>query len=85
MTTQVIVLRESWKSSIASDAVTLATVIAPIGVGVWLDSAAMQWAGFMLFALSVVGRAARKTADGRMSVDQAIAHLEAIKAKEASA
>jgi len=83
MTTQVIILRETWAQSIASDAGTALSFAAMIGLGVYLDSAAMQWVGGGLFFLAVMSRAMRKTADGRMSVDEAIAHLESIKAKEA--
>lgn len=77
--TEIILLRESWRDSLISDAATLTTIFAPIGLGVWLESAAMQWAGFLMFLVSVVGRASAKTRDGRMSVDEAIERLQAIK------
>lgn len=84
MKTEVVILRETWAQSIASDAGTVAAFAAMIGLGVHLDSAAMQWIGGILFFMAVVTRSYRKTADGRMSIDQAIAHLEALKAKEAN-
>ena len=83
MTTQVVILRETWAKSIASDAGKALSFAVMIGLGVYLDSSAMQWVGGGLFFLAMMSRAMRKTADGRMSIDEAITHLEAMKAKEA--
>ena len=52
---KIIVIREPVVLSILRDCVTFALFVALIGIGVWLDSAAMQWVGaiigFMVIAL----------------------------------
>lgn len=54
-----------WRSALR-DVVTLASVVGIIGIGWFLDSSAMQWAGFvvaalMLIALAGASRKRRKT------------------------
>jgi uncharacterized membrane protein len=57
-------------------------VLAPIGVGVLVDSVTMQWAGFIL-GLLIVGGIAQATIDPNQfaTVDEAKARLDEMKAK----
>ena len=74
MTEKVLVIKETWADSILSDAGTFVMFLAMIGLGVWLQSDAMQWVGAVVFFLSVVGQAsARKT---YMTIKQARAKLD---------
>lgn len=54
---KIIVVRETVWESIMSDAITFAMVVGIIGVGVYLNSAAMQWAGFLMLVLAALLRA----------------------------
>lgn len=55
----VIILRESAAQSLISDAGTALLFVSLIGLGVWLDSNAMQWAGALVAFLSVLARSSR--------------------------
>lgn len=57
--TKIIFIHESVLGSIASDLVTGAILAGLIGLGVFLESSAMQWAGFLLVGMSIIGRASR--------------------------
>ena len=75
----VIVLRETLAQSVWSDTVTVSTGFIFMLPGYFLESAAMQWVGALIFFLSVLGRATGKA--NRMTPDEAIAHIQAIKAE----
>jgi hypothetical protein len=55
---------------------TIAAQIGVIGVGIWAESAAMQWCGFSVLALMLIGLAAKDKRRGltfdeaRMKIDQ---------------
>lgn len=51
-----VVVRETVTQSWLRDAGTFATFAALIGLGVFLDSTAMQWAGFLIAVVTVVAR-----------------------------
>jgi len=61
---EVILIHETVLQSWVKDIVSFVSLAGIIGLGWWLDSAAMQWAGFILFALSVMGRARKYMVDG---------------------
>ena len=75
----VIVLRETLLQSVWSDTVTVATGFIFMLPGYFLGSSAMQWTGALMFFLSLLGRASGKAK--RMTHDEAIAHIQAIKAE----
>ena len=77
-TTEVILLHESWRESVKSDATTFATIALVIGLGSYLESSAMQWVGFVFVILSVVGRSVRKGNKHRMTVKEARQRLDEI-------
>lgn len=55
----VILLHESVKRSLLTDASTFVMIVSVIGIGWWLGSSAMQWAGFIMICIAMVGRASR--------------------------
>lgn len=54
--TQIVYIRETLWRSVASDCVTLLTLVSMIGLGVLLKSEAMQWVGAIVFFLSLMAR-----------------------------
>lgn len=56
---RIVILSETTGESIKRDVVSFGMLFILIGAGVAMDSSAMQWAGFILGALSIIGRAAR--------------------------
>lgn len=56
---KVMVITESFWESIVRDIVTFAAVVIPIGIGNFVGSSAMEWAGFILTAFFIMGRLAR--------------------------
>ena len=80
MTTQIIVIKETWADSLIADVGTFATFAAMIGLGVWLESAAMQWTGAIVFFLSVIAWGQAKRV--RMTIAQARAKLNEWEAGE---
>jgi hypothetical protein len=71
----VIYVRQNFWQSIASDAVTFSTVAGIIGIGAWLDSSAMQWAGFIMAALLIGSRGKSMMDKLRMTPQQAADRL----------
>jgi hypothetical protein len=55
----VLVLRETALQSVISDTYSLLCAGVLIGIGVWVGSTAMEWAGFCGFVLFMTGRALR--------------------------
>ncbi len=60
-TSKIIIVAETAMQSWLRDASTLAMFLALIGFGVWLDSSAMQWAGFFVGVIVLLGRIGRNT------------------------
>lgn len=82
---QIIIIRETMWQSIVSDAVSFCTVVGVIGVGWWLGSSAMQWAGFCMLGVVAFARAGAQTAQkNRRTIAEAQAYLsELAKAHDA--
>ena len=76
----IIVVRESPMESLVSDAGTLVMFFAMIGLGVWLESAAMQWTGAVVFFIGIIGMAEVRLTS--MTIDQARAKLDEIEARK---
>lgn len=53
---KVVLLHETVAQSLLRDAGTFCMLVACMGVGWFLDSSAMQWAGFIMFFLFIFGR-----------------------------
>lgn len=74
----VIVVSESFRASAANDAFMFATIVSLIGIGVLLDSSAMQWIGGLLGMITISVRAAGKTKP--MTIAEARAKLDELEA-----
>lgn len=74
--TEFVVVHESIIQSWLRDASTLALIVASIGIGVLLDSAAMQWLGAVLAFLVIVGRGLGSVK--RMTKDEAKKYLDSL-------
>lgn len=75
----VIMLRETWQESWVRDASALALFVGLIGIGVLLDSAAMQWTGALVAFLSVLAFSGRHRV--HLTIEQARAKLDEIEAR----
>lgn len=54
---KLIIIKEGIVGSIVTDLVSAGTLLGLIGIGMWLDSAALQWFGGALAMLHILGRA----------------------------
>lgn len=77
-TTHIILIKESAAQSLISDAGTALLFAFLIGLGVWLESDAMQWVGALVGFTSVLARTSR--AGRRLSVREARQRLDEIEA-----
>ena len=73
--TQFIVLHETILRAWARDASTFALFAGLISIGILLDSPAMQWAGFFVAIITIMGRAGAMKIK-RMTREEAIAYLQ---------
>lgn len=74
MNPTIIILKESFWTSIIRDAFTFLMLVSSIGVGVALGSNAMQWAGVFFFVLAVLSKAS--TSSVEMTIIEARAYLD---------
>lgn len=73
-TVKYIVVRESIRESIIRDATSFVTLTAMVGLGIVLESDAMQWIGGLLFLFVVFGKAAGKLK--KMTAEEAIEFIQ---------
>lgn len=73
-----IIIRETVAKSLAIDAGTFALFAGLIGLGVWLDSTAMQWAGFFVATVTAISLSARPRT--HFTIDGARKRLDEIEA-----
>lgn len=78
---EVIMVYEGAWDAIVNNLSTFVTVVGIIGVGVWLESPAMQWAGFIIAALIIGGRAARFGEKYRYTIAGARKKLDELEGK----
>lgn len=76
--TEVIIIRETAIQSLVKDAGTFALFASLIGVGVLLDSGAMQWVGAIVGFTTIFTWVIRGTSKNRMTVEQARVRLNEI-------
>lgn len=77
---EVIVLYETALQSWLRDASSVAMFVALIGIGVLLDSSAMQWIGAIIGFLAIFTRASGASRKCRMTLDQARKRIDEIEA-----
>ena len=79
---QVILIRETLAESIVSNAITFGTVAGLIGLGVWLESGAMQWFGALMAMFSIFARTTGRVRAATMSTSEARAFIDRIERGE---
>jgi hypothetical protein len=79
----IIVLREGVIGSLVTDTYTYGGLLACIGVGIWAESAALQWVAGLMFSLAVIGKAV-KAGTTVYSVDEARKVLDALDKQDAA-
>ena len=77
---EVILLHETAGQSWLRDMSSVAGFVALIGIGVILDSAAMQWSGAILGFVVIMGRTSRIVKDSRVTIAEARKRLDEIEA-----
>lgn len=80
MTMQVIVLKEPLGLSIVRDLVSTACLIGAVGLGVWIDSAALQWVAGIVWLLWLPVKAMALLGNSKMTIEQARKKLDEIEA-----
>lgn len=75
---KVILLQERWTKSTARDVFSVVCAFVLIGPGLLMESAAMQWAGFLMLIVIVFSRAAGLRKKYTMTVAEARAELDRI-------
>lgn len=73
---EVILIRESLRDSIIRDLTTVACFVAMIGIGVWLDSSALQWIGALLGFIAIMSRSINMMEKYRYSIEEARRRLD---------
>ena len=64
-----------WKS-VGRDVVSMVTLVAMVGVGVLLQSSALQWVGAIIWFLWIIGKAASVDKKHKMTIAQAREFLD---------
>lgn len=80
-TDTVILVHETVLQSLARDAGTFATIASLVAIGVFVDSAALQWIGAIIGFCSVIARSSGAMQRARMTVAQARTKLDEIEAR----
>ncbi len=75
---EVIIITESVRQSWLRDASSVAAFVALIGIGVVLDSNAMQWTGAILGFMTIIDRSVRLFRQNRFTLEEARKRLDEI-------
>lgn len=80
--TTIIILHETLWQSVVRDTYTFGALAAVVGLGVYLESAALQWIGGIIWMMWLLSRAARLAGDksSRLTVEEARRKLDDIEA-----
>ncbi len=76
--TEVILLHETALQSWLRDASSVAMFVGLIGIGVYLESSAMQWVGALVGFVVIIGKVARVGKDNRFTISDARKRLDEI-------
>lgn len=55
---KILLVHESFAQSVMKDMISAVTLLSMVGVGVWIDSAAMQWVAGIAWLLWMAGKSA---------------------------
>lgn len=78
--TEIIVLYETGVQSLIRDIASTAMFVSLIGIGVLLESAAMQWVGAIIGFLTITTFATRMFRQSRYTIEQARKRIDEIEA-----
>lgn len=78
--TEIIVVHESVLASYLKDIASVGSLTAAVGLGIWLDSAALQWVAGLLWIVMILTASFKTTNDKRMTVVDARKRLDEIEA-----
>lgn len=56
--TKFLIVHETVLQSVAKDLISAATLLSMVGVGIWANSSALQWAAGIIWILSMFGKSA---------------------------
>lgn len=73
---EVILIRETLRDSVIRDLTTVICFVAMIGIGVWLDSSALQWIGAFLGFIAIMSRSINLMEKSRYSIEEARRRLD---------
>lgn len=79
-TPTILLIREGWVQSWLRDASTFALFIALIGIGVLLQSVALQWVGALIGFMHIAGSARRLYKANSYTIPEARAKLDELEA-----
>jgi Zn-dependent membrane protease YugP len=77
---EVILLRETALASVVKDMGVVAMFVLLIGIGILLDSTALQWVGALIGFSTIVSFAVRLSKDNRFTIEEARRRLDEIEA-----
>jgi hypothetical protein len=78
--TEIIVVHESVLASYLKDLASVGSLMAAVGLGIWLDSAALQWVAGLLWIVMILLASFKSTNDKRMTLADARKRLDEIEA-----
>lgn len=68
---KILLVHESFAQSVMKDVISAVTLLSMVGVGVWIDSSAMQWVAGIIWLLWMVGKSASYAKNSVFSFDAA--------------
>ena len=77
---EVIVIHESVLASYLKDIGSIVSLLAAVGLGIWLDSAALQWVAGLLWIVMVLTASVKSMNGNRMTVSDARKKIDEIEA-----
>jgi len=79
--THIVIVDDRLWMSAGRDAVSFAVFFAMVGLGVFLQSSAMQWVGAMLWFLWIISKAASVEKRFKKTIPEARAYLDMLEGK----
>jgi hypothetical protein len=81
MTKEVIIIHETVAQSVIKDAVSIGALTLAVGLGVYMQSTAMQWVAGVMWVLYMLSASLKNWSDRKMTVEAARKRLDEIEAK----
>ena len=78
---EIIVIHESVSASYLKDLGTALSLLAVVGIGIWLDSDPLQWVGALMWIVAMLAAAIKRNNSNRMTVTDARKRIDEIEAR----